>query len=144
MVFLSENAAQSFGTLVTNIRDKTGTEISLGTMAKLAGIDHSLVLTMDMALYLPDLTSTVAISYLNAISAFPPSTNDNDAEAFIPPLIVVDKLTHLDRPWKPVVSLDINGVKRRVPQTIDAEAERKLEWKDIAVIGHPREPEQPE
>ncbi|KAJ4261504.1 hypothetical protein NW762_006929 [Fusarium torreyae] len=79
MVFLSENAAQSFGTLVTNIREKTGSDISLGTMAKLAGIDRSLILTMDMALHLPGLGSTAAMSLIKSITSIPIFTNDDDA-----------------------------------------------------------------
>ncbi|KAF4964549.1 hypothetical protein FSARC_7544 [Fusarium sarcochroum] len=141
-------------------------QLSLATAAKIAGINQSFILKIDLTLYLPDFTSTAVASYINSISSINAFTHDDDArelaqkttshiraqdwrigagglkvsakrpittqaELFMPVKVVADKLTHRGCPWKPLVVED----NRKFPQTIDADAEQKLDWANFGSIG---------
>ncbi|KAM0559446.1 hypothetical protein ACHAPJ_004476 [Fusarium lateritium] len=144
-------------------------------MAKVAGIDRSLILTMDMALHLPDLGFTAAMSLIKSITSIPIFTNDDnarelatkasrflrqnnwrlsaslnitakrtlasEAEAFIPPLVVADKPTHLGRPWKPLNVEEIQGIACRFPQTTTTDQEKQLKWENFQAISYGSSPE---
>lgn len=68
MVFVDETAAQTFCALLLSLRKKFTPSLSLSAAARMAGIDKSFIMSIDMPLCIPNAESTAMASYVSSIA----------------------------------------------------------------------------
>ncbi|RKL30448.1 hypothetical protein BFJ72_g11561 [Fusarium proliferatum] len=79
MVFLSDDAAQMFGHLLLILRSRVSESLPVSETARMAGISKSLIISIDLPLFIPYPGSTAMAFYLTCISNMSIFNNMDDA-----------------------------------------------------------------
>ncbi|VTT62388.1 unnamed protein product [Fusarium fujikuroi] len=135
MVFLSDDAAQMFGHLLLILRNRVSESLPVSEAARMAGISKSLIISIDLPLFIPYPDSTAMAFYLTSISNMSIFNNMDDRaltlpEGFLSVHVIEDKLIHLGQSWKPLTTTN----RHKWAQVISAEEARTLRWEDYDAI----------
>ncbi|EWG50579.1 hypothetical protein FVEG_16655 [Fusarium verticillioides 7600] len=104
MAFLTPGAAQMIGHVLFIVRKRGSESMRLSEAARMAGISKSLIISIDLPLFIPYPDSTAMASYVTSISNMSIFNNMDDAQGFLSVHVIEDKLIHLGQSWKPLTT----------------------------------------
>ncbi|KAF5578270.1 hypothetical protein FPANT_10053 [Fusarium pseudoanthophilum] len=123
MVSMDNRAAQTFCALLLSLRKKILPSLPLSAVARIAGVDKSLIISIDMPLYIPNPDSTAMASYVSSITGIGFFANDADTRQ-----LARDTASSMRaQGWKPTARLPVQFQREttqaegRVPMEVVAD-----------------------